>query len=52
MRGLDSLKLASWCLSPVLSDIGDDDDPDDMPAVQEERLLLKLSFVCHVSFSG
>jgi hypothetical protein len=30
---------------PVLLDIGDD-APDDLPTVQEEVLLLKLSFAC------
>ena len=44
MLGLDSLKLASRCLPPMLSDIGDDDDDDDddpdaMPKVQEEASL-------------
>ena len=36
----------------MLSDLGNDDDPDYMPAVQEDRLFLKLSFVCQVSFLG
>jgi hypothetical protein len=39
MLAFDSLKLASRCLPPMLSDIGDDDDPDDVPKVQEEASL-------------
>jgi hypothetical protein len=36
--------------SPPVILVGEDDDPDDPTAVQEECLLLKLSLVCHFIF--